>query len=595
MPTVQTEAPLADAIDAAARARRAAAMQDMGDGEPQAPAVVPPAPAPLSSRPNAMIDCGWGRLMFAPSFESPARLAAELQQEAAGRRDIALYVDSPQLVLAEAPQTLFLDPSLLFRRALDPEQDAAAPAAVAGVTIRRLSTRADIAAINRLYTARHMVPLDPATVWKQRNHEAVVYLVAEDEQTGDIIGSALGVDHLLAFGDERGGSSLWCLVVDPQTHIAGVGQGLVRELIALFAGRGRRHLDLSVLHDNQHAIGLYHKLGFAQIDGFVVKHKNAINEPLFTGTTECDSLNPYAALIVKEARRRGIGVEILDAECGIFSLRFGGREIACRESLSELTGAVAMTWCQDKTLTRKRLAQAGLEVPAQRHVGTDAENAAFLAEHGSVVVKPAFGEQGRGISVDVRSEEHLRSAIETARQEGGAVLLEAFCPGQDLRIVVIGYQVVAAAIRKPAEVVGDGQSDLKTLIERHSARRAAATGGESRIPMDAETERCLAGQGLTYDSVPEAGQRVPVRKTANLHTGGTLHDVTDQLHPVLRDAAERAARALRIPVVGLDFLVPAADQPEYVIIEANERPGLANHEPQPTAERFIDLLFPFTA
>lgn len=578
-----------------------AVMHDAGSVPAQPdPAMQPsPAPAPVSARPNAMIDCGWGRLMFAPSFESPARLAAELQQEAPGRRDIALYVEAPQLLLAEAPQTLFLDPSLLFRRTLDEGDAAAAPAngaaGAAGVTIRRLSTRADIAAINRLYAARHMVPLDPATVWRQRDHDAVVYLIAEDEATGDIIGSAMGVDHLLGFGDERGGSSLWCLVVDPQTHLAGVGQALVRELIALFATRGRKHLDLSVLHDNQHAIGLYHKLGFVQVDGFVVKHKNAINEPLFAGSSECDNLNPYAALIVKEARRRGIGVEIIDADAGIFSLRYGGREILCRESLSELTGAVAMTWCQDKALTRKRLEQVGLKVPAQRQTGTDAENLAFLAEHGSVVVKPAFGEQGRGISVDVRTEAHLRSAIETAQQEGGTVLLESFCPGQDLRIVVIGYEVVAAAIRRPAEVVGDGQADLKTLIERHSARRSAATGGESRIPLDAETERCLAAQGLTLQSVPAAGERVPVRKTANLHTGGTLHDVTAQLHPVLREAAQTAARALRIPVVGLDFLVPAADQPEYVIIEANERPGLANHEPQPTAERFVDLLFPFTS
>lgn len=95
-----------------------------------------------------------------------------------------------------------------------------------------------------------------------------------------------------------------------------------------------------------------------------------------------------------------------------------------------------------------------------------------------------------------------------------------------------------------------------------------------------------------YDDVLPAGQRLAVRRTANLHTGGTLEDVTERLHPVLAEAAVRAARALEIPVVGLDFMVRDAGQPEYVIIEANERAGLANHEPQPTAERFIDLLFP---
>ncbi|PTT95205.1 N-acetylglutaminylglutamine synthetase, partial [Pseudomonas sp. HMWF005] len=95
-----------------------------------------------------------------------------------------------------------------------------------------------------------------------------------------------------------------------------------------------------------------------------------------------------------------------------------------------------------------------------------------------------------------------------------------------------------------------------------------------------------------YSSILPAGEHLFVRRTANLHTGGTLEDVTAILHPTLVDAAVRAARALDIPMVGLDLMVPAADQPEYVFIEANERAGLANHEPQPTAERFVDLLFP---
>ena len=85
-----------------------------------------------------------------------------------------------------------------------------------------------------------------------------------------------------------------------------------------------------------------------------------------------------------------------------------------------------------------------------------------------------------------------------------------------------------------------------------------------------------------------------MRKTANLHTGGSIHDVTEQVHPALVDAACRAARAIDIPVVGIDLMVRSPNRPEYVFIEANERPGLANHEPQPTAERFVDLLFPRT-
>ena len=542
---------------------------------------------------NAILDCGWGRLMYAPSFESARVLADELMKEEPGRRDIALYVQAPQLVLAEAQASLFLDPSLMFRRMLGAEAPAAPPAP--GVVIRRLTTRADIAAMNRLFSMRGMVPLTPGTVWEQRDSEALVYLIAEDERSGEVVGSVMGVDHLLAFGDAQGGSSFWCLVVDPQTGLAGVGRSLITQLIELFSQRNRRFLDLSVLHTNQNAIGLYEKLGFQQVPGFSVKRKNSINERLFIDTAEVQALNPYARIIVEEARRRGISVEIVDALAGIFKLRHVGHEMLCRESLTELTGGVAMTWCQDKVLTLRRLSSVGLRVPQQKTAGDTDADLAFLREHDAIVVKPAMGEQGRGISVGVRTPGELDQAIERARKEGGHIVLEQLCDGQDLRIVVIGYKVVAAAIRRPAEVTGDGQSTMAPLIERQSARRAAATGGESRIPTDAETLRCLADQGLDMESVPEDGQRAQVRKTANLHTGGTIHDVTAQLHPTLRSAAESAARALRIPVVGLDFLVPAPDQEDYVIIEANERPGLANHEPQPTAQRFVDLLFPYSA
>ena len=147
-------------------------------------------------------------------------------------------------------------------------------------------------------------------------------------------------------------------------------------------------------------------------------------------------------------------------------------------------------------------------------------------------------------------------------------------------------------MRKPAQVVGDGRHTVRQLVEQHTRRRLAATGGESKVPLDAETERCVRAGGYEMDSVLPDGVALRVRKAANLHTGGTIHDVTDELHPVLVDAAERAARAIGIPVTGLDFLVPKVDGPEYVIIEANERPGLANHEPRPTAERFLDVLFP---
>jgi GNAT-family acetyltransferase (TIGR03103 family) len=516
-------------------------------------------------------------------------LADALLEERAGERDIAVYVAAPQQVLAQAPQQLFLDPSDTLRLWFTDYRPA--QRVFRGFRIRRAQSPADWQAINTLYQARGMLPVDPERL-TAHHLGGPVYWLAEDEDTHAVIGSVMGLNHAKAFDDPEHGSSLWCLAVDPHCTRPGVGEVLVRHLIEHFMSRGLACLDLSVLHDNRQAKRLYQKLGFRNLTTFAVKRKNGINQPLFLGPGPEAKLNPYARIIVDEALRRGIEVQVDDAASGLFTLSLGGRRIRCRESLSDLTSALTMTLCQDKRLTRQVLHQAGLQVPAQQLAGNADDNLAFLEEHGAVVVKPVDGEQGQGVAVNLTSIEELSHAVEQARRFDSRVLLESFHLGFDLRIVVIGYEVVAAAVRHPAQVLGDGRHSIRALIEAQSRRRMAATGGESRIPLDDETERTLRSAGLDYDHVLPAGQRLAVRRTANLHTGGTLEDVTERLHPVLADAAVRAARALEIPVVGLDFMVRDAQHPDYVIIEANERAGLANHEPQPTAERFVDLLFP---
>ncbi|SEJ40800.1 N-acetylglutaminylglutamine synthetase [Pseudomonas sp. NFR16] len=535
------------------------------------------------------LHCGWGRLLIGHTYPDPATLADDLLNEKPGERDIALYVAAPQQVLAQSPQQLFLDPSDTLRLWFSDYRPA--QRVFRGFRIRRAQNQDDWTAINNLYIARGMLPIDP-NLLTPRHLGGPVYWIAEDESTNAVIGSVMGLNHQKAFNDPENGSSLWCLAVDPQCTRPGVGEVLVRHLIEHFQSRGLAYLDLSVLHDNQQAKNLYNKLGFRNLPTFAIKRKNGINEKLFLGPGPQAEFNPYARIIVDEAHRRGIEVQVDDAEAGLFTLIHGGRRIRCRESLSDLTTAVSMTLCQDKRLTQKALKAAGLEVPVQQMAGNGDDNLAFLDEHERVVVKPVDGEQGQGVAVDLRTIDDVQAAVERARQFDSRVLLESFHEGLDLRIVVIGFEVVAAAIRRPAEIMGDGRHTVGQLIEAQSRRRAAATGGESKIPMDDETRRTVEDAGFTFDSVLPADQRLAVRRTANLHTGGCLEDVTAILHPVLKDAAVRAARALDIPVVGLDLMVPAADQPEYVFIEANERCGLANHEPQPTAERFVDLLFP---
>ncbi|HEY0292509.1 MAG TPA: N-acetylglutaminylglutamine synthetase [Hansschlegelia sp.] len=550
------------------------------------------AAAPPAPKPDAIVDCGWGRLLFGQTFSDPRALADALREEGPDRRDIAVYVDDPHVLLAQAPLELFLDPSHMFR--LDLGEYRPSRRGQRAFNVRKLESPHEIEAVNRIYAARQMVSGPPDFYERARDSETLVHLVAVDARTDEVIGVVTGVDHVTAFADPEKGSSLWCLAVDPQSRHPGVGETLVRRLAELFKERGARTMDLSVMHDNDLAIKLYEKLGFVRTQTFSIKRRNYINERLFVGEPGVEGLNPYAKIIVDEARRRGIGVEVTDPEGGFFRLTHGGRSLVCRESLSELTTGVAMSICDDKAVTRRAVEKAGVVVPEQIEAGDREGLQAFLDKHAAVVVKPARGEQGRGVSVGLETIEDVEKAIEHARAFCDRVIVEQMVEGDDLRLIVIDFKLVAAAMRRPARVVGDGKTPIRGLIEAQSKRRAAATGGESSIPLDAETERCVKKAGYSLDDALPENETLAVRKTANLHTGGTIHDVTGMVHARLVDAAVKVARAIDIPVVGVDFMIKAPHLADYAFIEANERPGLANHEPQPTAERFIDLLFPLS-
>lgn len=550
----------------------------------------------MSAR-EAVQDLGWGRLVFGQTFADHERLGEVLRDEESGRRDICMYLEDPHILVAMHAQEYFIDPSHTYRLDLT-AADALGnrpPEERADLVIREVAGRPDCEAMNALYVRAGMVPADLDTMWRNAASEEVTYLVAEGAE-GEIVGTVTGVDHVALFGDPEGGASLWSLAVAPAAPQGGVGEALVRALAAIYRARGRRQLDLSVVHDNAPAIRLYEKLGMRRVPVLGVKRKNAINEPLFSARPDADldRLNPYARIIADEALRRGIRTRVLDATTGYLQLEHGGRTVITRESLSQYTSAIAMSRCEDKRMTRKVVAEAGIRVPRGRTATFDDADHAFLHEVGAVVVKPARGEQGAGITVRIRTDDELDAALARAGGPGTEILIEEHVEGQDLRVLVIDGAVVAAAIRKPPTVVGDGTRTVRELVAAQSRRRSAATGGESSIPLDELTAATVREEGYDLDDVPPAGTRLLVRRTANLHTGGTIHDVTDDLHPTLARVAIGAAAAIGIPVTGIDLLVPRVDGEEYVFIEANERPGLANHEPRPTAAAFVDYLFPGT-
>ena len=253
---------------------------------------------------DVVLDMGWGRLVFGQTFGDLGGIVHALRAEEGGRRDICVYPRDPQVLVGLAPDELFIDPSLVYR--LDLHRYRPRTELIRGVFVRTVTSAAEMGEINNLYAQNGMVLADDVTMWANHRTRGFTYLVAEDRRTRRIVGTVTGVDHVLTFGDPEGGTSLWCLAVDPQEAPPGTGEALVRVLAERYAARGRAYLDLSVLHDNRAAIALYGKLGFTRTAAVCVKRKNPINTPLFAARPPgLDDVNPYARIIAEEALRRG--------------------------------------------------------------------------------------------------------------------------------------------------------------------------------------------------------------------------------------------------------------------------------------------------
>ena len=414
--------------------------------------------------------------MFGQTFADQRGILAALRDEAGGRRDIACYVPAPQVLVGLDPHELFVDPSYTYRLPLHTYRQRRE--SFRDLQVRTVRSREELEEVDRIYAGAGMVHADVDVMWANQRTRAFTYLVAVRPGAGgeEVIGTVTGVDHVLSHRDPEGGSSLWCLAVDQQHAPPGTGEALVRRLAERYDARGRSFMDLSVLHSNAGAIALYRRLGFEQAAPVCVKRKNPINQQLYSPRPAgIDALNPYARIVVDEAVARGVHVEVTDAASGEVRLTFAGRTVLTRESLSELTSAVAMSRCDDKRVTRRVMERAGLAVPEGVEVGRTGDGepdlAAALAlvtragERG-VVVKPARGEQGRGITVGVRSPDALSSAVDHALTLCPDVLVEACAPGDDVRVLVIGGDVVAAAVRRPARVVGDGRRGRRRADHR---------------------------------------------------------------------------------------------------------------------------------
>jgi cyanophycin synthetase len=316
-------------------------------------------------------------------------------------------------------------------------------------------------------------------------------------------------------------------------------------------------------------------------------------------------LGPSTGVIVEEARRRGVPVRRLGTG-SLVQLGMGRNLRRIQATTCDTTSIIAADIAQNKDLTKRMLQGIGLAVPLGTVV-RDAEQAVEKAREIGfpVVLKPVSGNQGRGIWTRLDDEAAVGTAWARSSKQFPVMVVERHATGRDHRVLVINGKVVAVAERIAAHVVGDGAHSVGELIEEanQDPRRGRGHGNVlTQIPADDATVDFLAQCGLTLASVPAAGERVYLRPTANLSTGGTSIDRTDEIHPDNITACEMAAGVIGLNIAGLDVLTPDISRPFHengaVIIEVNAGPGIRMHthpaegKPRNVGGAILDMLYP---
>ena len=314
---------------------------------------------------------------------------------------------------------------------------------------------------------------------------------------------------------------------------------------------------------------------------------------------------PSTASLVKAAEERDIPWLRLN-NYSLVQFGQGRYQQRIQATTTTRTSNIAVELAGDKEETNSILRDLGLPVPKQLMVRSKQDAVRAARRIGfPVVTKPLDGNHGRGVAINLRTDEEVETGFEKASEHGRTIIVESCIEGFDHRILVVDGKLVAAAKRVPGHVVGDGKHSIEQLVDTVNEDPRRGVGHEkvlTRLEFDHQAERLLAKLGYDRNTVPADGEEVFLRSTANLSTGGTAIDVTDVIHPDNREMAIRAIKAIGLDIGGVDFLTRDITESYRDagggICEVNAGPGFRMHvapsegTPRDVAGPVIDMLFP---
>ncbi len=350
---------------------------------------------------------------------------------------------------------------------------------------------------------------------------------------------------------------------------------------------GRYHLILECPVDESPESQVPRDLLQAAVDLVVAVEGGATARPALdelAARAEREAAGPSTRAIIAAARRHGIPVERFD-DLSLLRLGWGNRRRLAWAAMTDRTSGVGIDIAGDKQVTRRLLTEAGIAMPDGGAARTAADAIGWLERLGGpVVVKPRCGRQGEHVTLHLSTPAEVKQAFTTAGED---VIVERQLGGRDYRVLVVAGEVVAAAERIAAHVVGDGLSTVATLVDRVNADPRRGVGHSRALTQVRMAPALLARQGWAADSVPPAGTRVALADTGNLSMGATSHDVTDQVHPEVERLCLRVTALLGLDIAGIDLRLPGIgepvpppgtdDQVTAGVIEVNAVPGLRMH------------------